>query len=196
MTATSASIPWLSGISHDALGARIQTARLIAIDGLPCSGKSALADRLAAAFGLETLAFDDFYLPEPLWPRGIRPGFPFPFFRVKEFHEALHGLATEGRCSYRPYDWCNGQISSIARELYRRGPLIVEGCSVLDPQLEPHYDLRLFVASDRETVLAARRARDGDHDAENWQRLFLPSVDLYMATLPERRADFVISGRG
>ena len=135
MTATSASIPWPSETSHDALGARIRTAGLIAIDGLPCSG-------------------------------------------------------------YRPYDWCSGQISSIARELYRRGPLIVEGCSVLDPQLEPHYGLRLFVASDRETVLAARRARDGDHDAENWQRLFLPSVDLYMATLPERRADFVISGRG
>ena len=62
----------------DVLAARIRVAKLIAIDGFPCAGKSTLADRLAEQFGLQSLGFDDFYLPEPYWPADIAPGFPFP----------------------------------------------------------------------------------------------------------------------
>jgi uridine kinase len=179
-----------------ALEPHIREADLIAIDGLPCSGKSGLADRLAADLGLAILGLDDFYLPEPLWPRDIAPGFPFPFFRAEQFREAVHALRTKDHCSYFPYDRYSGRISGIARELHRRGPLIVEGCSVLDPGMADGYDLRLFVASDRQTVMQERLVRGGDSDAANWERLFLPSLDLYMATLPERRADIVLSGRG
>jgi hypothetical protein len=86
----------------DALKARIHAAALIAIDGLPCCGKSTLAERLASQFGLATLGFDDFYLPEPFWPADIAPEFPFPFFRITEFRDAVRALKTEGRCSYHP----------------------------------------------------------------------------------------------
>src|SRR5262249_4630680 len=147
--------------------------------------------------GLDILGLDDFYLPEALWPQGIVPAFPFPFFRAEQFRDALHDLKTKGRCSYRPYDVESGRISATPRELHRRGPLIVEGCSALDPGLAHDYDLRLFVASDRATVLDARRhVRGGAAEAAHWERLFLPSVDLYMATEPERRADIVVKGRG
>jgi hypothetical protein len=72
----------------------------------------------------------------------------------------------------------------------------VEDCSVLDPEIGPFYDLRVFVISDRATLMDARRARDGDVDAANWERLFLPSTDLYMNTVPQHRADIVVLGRG
>jgi uridine kinase len=180
----------------EALKARIRKAELIAIDGLPSSGKSTLADHLAMELGLDVLGLDDFYLPQSLWPRDIAPGIPFPFFRLEQFQQALHALKRDGRCAYFPYDWHSGRISGTARELRRRGPLIVEGCSVLHPSMDQGYDLRLFVASDRATVMTARQIREGDADGGNWERLFLPSIDLYMATMPERRADIVLSGRG
>lgn len=180
----------------DALKTRILAAELIAIDGLPCAGKSTLADRLSAQFGLKTLGFDDFYLPEPRWPEDMTPGFPFPFFRVKKFYEAVRALKTEGRCLYYPYDWDSGRIDTVAHELCRDGPLIVEGCSVLDPEIVPFYQLKIFVASDPATLMDSRCARDGGIDALTWQRLFLPSVDLYMRTMPQRRADVIVSGRG
>jgi uridine kinase len=180
----------------DALKAHIREADLIAIDGLPCSGKSTLADRLAVDLGLAIVGLDDFYLPEPLWPRDIAPGFPFPFLRAAQFREALQALKRDGRCSYLPYDGHSGRISGTARELHRRGPVIVEGCSVLDPGMEQVYDLRLYVTSDRASVMEARQQHGDDPDARNWEHLFLPSLDLYMATLPELRADIVIPGRG
>lgn len=179
-----------------ALKPHIREAALIAIDGLPCSGKTALADRLAVDLGLEILGLDDFYLPETMWPRDVAPAFPFPFFRADQFREAMHGLKTKGRCSYLPYDLESGRISSTPRELHRRGPLIVEGCSVLDPNVEHDYDLRLFVASDRATIMEVRQVRGGAVETAHWEKLFLPSVDLYMATEPERRADIVVKGRG
>jgi uridine kinase len=180
----------------DALSDRIRVADLIAIDGLPCSGKTTLAERLASQFELDTLGFDDFYLPEPFWPADIAPGFPFPFFRIGEFREAVRALKTEGRCSYRCHNWDTGQISASARELRRNGPLIVEGCSVLDPEISALYDVSVFVISDPATLMDARRARDGDVDALHWEHLFLPSVELYMKTMPQQRADVLVLGRG
>jgi hypothetical protein len=106
----------------DALAARICVAKLIAIDGFPCAGKSTLADRLAEQFALQIYGFDDFYLPEPRWPADIAPGFPFPFFRTQEFYEAVRTLKIEGRCLYHPYDWGSSHISTITHELSRTGP--------------------------------------------------------------------------
>ncbi len=51
---------------------------LIAIDGLPVSGKSTLADRMAAALGAECLYLDDFVKPEAFWPSRTSPSFPSP----------------------------------------------------------------------------------------------------------------------
>jgi hypothetical protein len=44
--------------------------------------------------------------------------------------------------------------------------------------------------------MAARAVRDGTSDEANWHNLYLPSVDLYMATEPKARADVVVAGRG
>lgn len=171
--------------------------RLIAIDGAPLSGKSTLAERLAARFGWPILGFDDFYLPEPDWPADIAPAFPFPFFRRDEFRAAVMGLKRDGACAWRPIDWPSLTVQPDALRLKTDGPVIVEGCSVLDPELAPLYDFRVFVASDRASLLQAQRARDGDNVlAADWRRLFLPSVDIYLAGQPEGRADLIVSGRG
>ena len=172
--------------------------RLIAIDGLPLSGKSTLAERLADRFGWPILGFDDFYLPASDWPPGIAPAFPFPFFRVDEFRACVEGLARGVACAWRPIDWPSLTVRPDEVRLESAGPVIVEGCSVLDPALTPLYGLTIFVASERASLLAAQHARDGDNVlAADWRRLFLPSVDLYVATTaPQARADLIVSGRG
>ncbi|HWF77492.1 MAG TPA: hypothetical protein VN694_09980 [Caulobacteraceae bacterium] len=171
--------------------------RLIAIDGAPLSGKSTLAERLAARFGWPILGFDDFYRPAPDWPADIAPAFPFPFFRLEEFHDALRDLKRAGACAWRPIDWPSLTVQPEPVRLETHGPAIVEGCSVLDPALTPLYDFRIFVASDRASLVEAQRIRDGDNVlAADWRRLFLPSVDIYLATRPEARADLIVAGRG
>jgi uridine kinase len=179
------------------LGALPATPRLIAIDGAPLSGKSTLAERLAERFGWPILGFDDFYRPAPDWPADIAPAFPFPFFRLDEFHAALRELKATGGCSWRPIDWPTLTVQPEPVRLEARGPVIVEGCSVLDPALTPLYDFSIFVESDRASLLAAQHARDGDNAlAADWRRLFLPSVDIYLATKPGARADLIVAGRG
>jgi len=175
---------------------RIESAQLIAIDGLPVSGKSTLATRLAATFDLDILGVDDFVLPRRQRTKDMAPAFPFPYFRIDAFRKAVEDLHSTGTCSYLPFDWKTGRIRSHPFTLKRRGPVIVEGCSALDPALAARYDLRIFVESHRPTLLEARTLRDGTSDAANWRDLYAPSADLYLATNPQSRADFLVAGRG
>ena len=170
---------------------------LIAVDGLPLSGKSTLAGKLAERFGWDVLEFDDFYLPADGWPPNIEAAFPFPFFRLDEFRQAVRSLREQGECAWRPIDWPTLTIRSEPLHIGSGRPVIVEGCSVLDPDLADLYDVRLFMVSDRDTLLKAQKARDGENVlSDDWAKLFLPSVDLYMRTQPVKRADLVVAGRG
>ena len=151
--------------------ARPSKPRLLAIDGLPCSGKTTLAER----------------------PADIRPGFPFPFFRTEEISAIVQSLARGAVASFHPYDWETERLTTATREL--AAPLIVEGCSVLCEDLAPLFDVRIWVESDAATLRAAQRARDGDRDADVWDALYLPSVERWMQTEPWRRADVFVAGR-
>jgi uridine kinase len=172
------------------------SAEMIAIDGLPLAGKSTLAERLAEALGFGLLRIDDFNLALSDWPADIAPGYPFPFVRVEAFRAAVRALRHEGACVYYPMDWDAGYVSPEPRLLFRDKPIVIEGVSVLDPALLDCYDLKLFVESDRESVMDAMIARDGEAHKANWLSMFLPSDDIYMATRPQARADLLIAGRG
>jgi uridine kinase len=172
------------------------TPKLIAVDGLPLSGKSGLASRLAHRFDWAVLGFDDFFLPPERWPPDIAPAFPFPFFRVDEFRSAVRSLREHGVCCWRPIDWSSLTVQAEPTGIDSGRPVIVEGCSVLDPELSDLYDVRLFVESDRNTLAQAQKARDGENAlSDKWATLFLPSVEFYMWTRPEQRADLIVAGR-
>lgn len=175
---------------------RASSARLIAIDGLPVSGKSTLADQMIEALGAEVIYLDDFVRPEAEWRGLVSPGFPFPYIRYDEFLDTVHTLGRHGECSYFPYDWRTGQPSKELRRVVRDKPVVIEGVSTMHPQLAPLYDLRIWVESDRESVLQASLARGVGDWADEWQNLFLPCVELYLAGLPKERADLIVKGRG
>lgn len=129
--------------------------RLIAIDGLPLAGKSTLAGRIATALQAECIYVDDFVRPEAEWRSRTVPSFPFDYIRHDEFLGAVKSLATDGRCSYRFYDWNTARLRDEHRIVSLDQPVIVEGVSSLHPELTPLYDLRFWVESDAATTLRA-----------------------------------------
>jgi len=171
------------------------TRKLIAIDGLPCAGKTTLAYGLRALYGFEILHVDEFLRPEADWP-SRKPGFPFPYLRYDEFLTAVTQLAEKGECTYAPFDWETLAVSTKLRHLTTERPVIVEGISALVPVLTRYYGLKIFVQSERESALAVAHSRNLGIWAKEWSKIFMPSADMYMMTHPEQRADVVVPGRG
>jgi hypothetical protein len=73
---------------------------------------------------------------------------------------------------------------------------VIEGVSALHPDLCQHYALKIFVDSDRATTDEASKVRGLGIWADPWEKMFLPSSDLYMKTRPMERADLILPGRG
>jgi uridine kinase len=168
---------------------------LIAIDGLPCAGKSTLATQISRTHGYDRIGVDDFLLPELLWPSRT-PAFPFQFLRYDALINAVTSLASTGTCVYAPFDWATLSVSSQKRIVSLARPVIIEGVSVLHSDLCQHYGLRIFVESDRASLLDSSRMRGLGLWAEAWEKLFVPSADIYMRTRPQDRADILFAGRG
>jgi uridine kinase len=114
---------------------------LVAIDGLPCSGKSTLATSLEERFGFGCIYLDDFVLPESEWPSRDEPAFPFEYVRYDEFLGAIGSLAATGRCAYRPFDWASLSTSGTTKEVSTERPVIIEGVSALNDAICHLYGL-------------------------------------------------------
>lgn len=170
--------------------------RFVAIDGLPVSGKSTLAERFEASLGAQCVYLDDFVKPEAQWRSRSVPSFPFDYIRYDEFLAAVTSLTRGHACRYRLYDWSTGQLRDDHREVRPEGLIVIEGVSSLHPELAPLYDLRFWVESDAATTLAASLQRGVGTWEREWRELFLPSAALYLATGPEERADYRVAGRG
>ncbi|GHA10259.1 hypothetical protein GCM10007989_00460 [Devosia pacifica] len=181
--------------STEALGA-CSSARFIAIDGLPVSGKSTFADLIVDSYDAQVILLDDFVRPERQWRGHVRPAFPFPYIRYDEFLEAVSVVQRGGACSYKAYDWRTGEVEPDARTVTSMRPVIVEGVSALHQDLAPFYDVRFWVESDASSVLEASLQRGTAGWEKEWRELFLPSVALYLESDPKGRADYVVRGRG
>lgn len=169
--------------------------RLIAIDGLPCAGKSTLVERLEAVAGVQCIYLDDFVLPRSDWV-SEQPGFPFGYMRYDEFARAISDVALYGATRYRPFDWATGKVSAEFKDITRNSPVVVEGVSALNADFCSHYDDTVFVASDPATLPAALAERGYGPWEKEWQTIFLPSVEIYMETRPQDRASLLVAGRG
>lgn len=178
------------------LVAGLDAPALVAIDGLPVSGKSTLADFLCRRLELDAVYLDDFVLPQRLWPSDRQPAFPFGYIRYADFMAAVVSLATSGRTQFHPFDWANGDVADTPRTVVLDRPVLIEGVSSLHPDLCRYYALRVFVDSDRSTTFEAAAARGlGDWRAV-WRQWFLTSVDRYFVSNPAERADVLVAGRG
>jgi uridine kinase len=130
------------------------------------------------------------------WPSRDKPAYPFEYIRYDEFVGAVRALASSGHCTYAPFDWDTLAISDKRRTVTSTRTVIIEGVSALNPELCEFYGLRIFVDSDRSTTLDAAERRGTGRWSQPWRDLFLPSVDIYMESHPQGRADLIVAGRG
>ena len=88
---------------------------LVAIDGLPVSRKTTLAQQVIKELGAECLGLDNLVRPEVEWSSRDKPSFPFDFVRYDEFVDAVRSLARNCCCSFHPYNGRRGVLKSCQR---------------------------------------------------------------------------------
>jgi uridine kinase len=158
----------------------------VAIDGRGGSGKSTLADFLAGRVpGCKIVRTDDFARP------GV-PGWDWPRFLGEVARPLLGGKA--GR--YMRFDWDEGSLTEW-HEVPGSGVVILEGVSSMRRELELPWDLTIWVETPQEIRLARGVARDGEAMRPQWEQVWEPQEDRYVADQkPHLRADLVVSGSG
>lgn len=165
---------------------------LMGIDGPGASGKSTLAEQLAARLpGAEIVHVDDFYLPSEERqgrPRAIGPGFDLARLREQVLAPASRGEEV----TYQKYDWDKDRLGEWVT-IAAGTPLIVEGVYSTHLAARPYYDHRLFCVATRETRLRRGLDRDGAEAESLWTDEWMPAEDRYLAAEePHLSADAVL----
>ena len=122
---------------------------IVAIDGNCTSGKTTLANQLAANYDCNVFHMDDFFLrPEQRTAeRFTEIGGNVDYERFKE--EVLLPLQSGKPFSYRPFD-CKTFTLSPPVSVMPKNLTIIEGSYSMHPYFEDPYDLRILLTVDPE----------------------------------------------
>lgn len=156
-----------------------QQSLTVAIDG-PCgSGKSTLAQRLKEVFGADCAVIhaDDFFLRphQRSAERLAAPGGNMDRERLRD--EVLTKLHLGMPFIYHRYDCQTGTLHPI--NLMPTRLYIVEGSYSLHPELQPYYDLKVFLDADAQTRLARLRRRVPANRMADFLDKWIPMEDAY-----------------
>lgn len=154
--------------------------RLVCIDGPAGSGKTTLADEVAALTGARVLHLDDLY-----------PGWDGLFEVDREVLGVLGPLAAGRAGSYRRYDWYAGEY----RERHRVEPaglLVLEGVGAGNLAWRHLVTTLVWVEAPPGTRRARALARDGDVLLEHWDAWTRDEQVLFREQGTRDRADLVV----
>lgn len=159
---------------------------LVGVDGPGASGKSTLAELLAAELPEATVVHvDDFYLPSAL--QGSRDGQVAPHFDWPRLvDQVIKPAASGGQVRYQRYDWDSDSLAEW-HEIPPGTPLIVEGVYALEPSVRAYYTFAVFCQADPATRLRRGLERDGEQARDQWVNDWMPAEDAYL--LRDRPAD-------
>lgn len=174
----------------------LQQVTLIGIDGRPGSGKTTLIAELEKALTVQTIYLDEFFIPQRDWPHDQSPRFPFFYFRYQEFIDGIKALASGKRFTYYAYDAQTDAPSKKVTTIEPEGIIIVEGVSALNAELAPLYHTKIWVEGDHSNELVALQERENGKNWDVWNKLYLPSIEIYCLQKPWKRADIIYEGRG
>ena len=164
--------------------------RWIGVDGKGASGKTTLAERLAAAMraadlgqpgGVSVVHVDDFARPDL---RG--------WDRDRFIAQVLEPLRRGEPAHYQRWDF---EANSGAEWLGvpPGGVVIVEGVSATDVRVGVPWDLTLWVEVAADERLRRALLRDGEAMRERWLTDWIPSEDAYEADQrPQQRVDLIV----
>ncbi|HEY0473195.1 MAG TPA: hypothetical protein VGD34_16085 [Kribbella sp.] len=169
--------------------ARLGPTRLISVDGPAGSGKTTLAERIAAraeARGLHTfvLHMDDLY---DGWTGAVRG---FGLLRDHVLRRLADGR--EGR--YRRYDWSLGAYAELHVVPVTLDLLIVEGVTSADRDADQWQSLRVWIETTNEVRLDRGIARDGEALRDHWLDWMRWERDHFALENTRGRADVIVDG--
>lgn len=167
---------------------------IIAISGFGGSGKSTLAEELRKELKNAKIISIDAFIINRLQQRSSNwEGFDRERFKVQVLEPANHGKEIK----YDEYNWKDNKI--VGQKTIKDLPkyLIVEGCSIIHPNLIRYYDFSIWI--DYPLDLATQRGlkRDQgwgvDHD-DLWLNLWKPNEeDFFNKYRPDKLASYIIS---
>lgn len=166
---------------------------VIGIDGCCASGKTTLANELAAEFGATVIHMDDFFLPPEMRTaeRLSQAGGNVHYERFIE--EVANGITSGRNYSYRVFSCKEGRfIKTVDVEAGK--PIIIEGAYAFHPEIPDVFDLRIFLKTDRETQLKRILARNGADMLEVFKSKWIPLENRYFDAFDiENNCDVVIN---
>ena len=158
----------------------------IGIDGRCGSGKTSLADELAARLPCRVIHADDYYLPPaqriPDWQHIPAANMDLERLRREVLASAARGEAV----TVRAYRCADGDYAEPA--VLAPAPVtIVEGSYSCHPALERYYDMTLFITCSSAVQAARIRAREGERANAFFER-WIPLEEAYFqqTALPGR----------
>jgi uridine kinase len=169
---------------------------VVAIDGATASGKTILADAVAAQLdGCEIVHADDFYRPMPDNERerlDAEQGYR-RYFDWERLREQVLVPLRDGRAArYQIYDWGTGHLGAW-REIRPGTVVLVEGVYSARPELAPYYHFAVLVDTPR-AICLQRAMERGQNPYERILR-WRAAEDFYLSTTrPQDRVQLVVSG--
>lgn len=166
---------------------------IIAISGFGGSGKSTLSQELQNELGDAEIISIDAFIVDRLQKRSTDwEGFDRERFRVQVLEPVIHGE----EINYDEYNWKENKI--IGKKTIGHLPkyLIVEGCSILHPDLLKYYDFSIWI--DYPLDLATQRGlkRDQEWGANHddfWLNLWKPNEeDFFNKYHPDKMASYIL----
>jgi uridine kinase len=166
-----------------ALGDRDGT-RWIGIDGFGASGKTTLADRIAAVLSRAVVVHvDDFARPDV---RGWE--------RARFSSQVLQPLLAGRPARYQRWDW-NSNAGAEWHVVPVGVPVVVEGVSSTDVRIGVPWDVTVWVDVPYDVRLARARERDGPDMLDRWLTDWMPSEEAYAREQrPQDRVDLIVAG--
>jgi uridine kinase len=176
-------------VSLDALARRVRatlpragSTTVVAVDGPAGSGKTTLAERLAALLGgAPVVHMDDLY---PGWD-----GLAHAATAVAE--QVLVPLAEGRPARYRRWDW-HGDRWAEWVEVPSAPILVIEGCGSGSTPGAAYLALLLWVEAPHDVRMARGLERDGDAFRPHWERWARQEDALFAAERTRERADLRI----
>ena len=170
----------LSALLSAALAQKPTRPLVLALDGRCGSGKTTLANALAAQLpGCTLLRTDDFYLPPAQRVRGWEktPCANMDLARLRQ--EVLLPSAAGQPAAYRAYS-CRAGAYQPAQELAAQPLVILEGSYSHHPLLAPYEDFRVFMTCSDAEQTRRLQAREGARYPAFAQR-WIPLEEGYFA---------------
>jgi uridine kinase len=156
----------------------------VGIDGRAGSGKTTLADAIAAAVpGAVVVHVDDFAGPlVPEWDWG----------RLRE--QVLSPLLAGRPGRYQRWEW-NRDEGAEWHDVPAGRLVVIEGVSSTRREVGAPWACQIWVDAPREIRLERAVERDGDAMLSHWTDVWLPSEEAYIEReRPEERVDLLVLG--